>query len=110
MTLLVVEGNVEQHTDPNPFARRSCPGSGQPPRLAAEHHARLSADSERCPRCGQEDVDGVRWVDMVDQCIADVCPARDFHDAVCTGPGVPAGFTCSHPQHARLSAEPQEQP
>jgi len=30
-----------------------------------------------CPRCGQEDVDGVRWVDMTDQCIADVCPARD---------------------------------
>jgi len=29
-----------------------------------------------------------------------VCPgeaaAEDFHNAVCTGPGVPAGFTCSH--------------
>lgn len=24
----------------------------------------------------------------------------DFHDAVCTGPGVPSGFTCSHPSHA----------
>lgn len=22
-----------------------------------------------------------------------------LHDAVCTGPGVPAGFTCSHPSH-----------
>lgn len=32
--------------------------------------------------------------------------ADDFHDAVCTGPGVPTGFTCSHPTHAaRLAAE-----
>ena len=30
--------------------------------------------------------------------------ADDFHDAVCTGPSVPAGFTCSHPSHARLAA------
>lgn len=32
---------------------------------------------DRCPQCGQEDVDGVRWVDMVDQCVADTCPVRD---------------------------------
>lgn len=30
--------------------------------------------------------------------------AEDFHDSVCTGPGVPAGFTCSHPSHARPAA------
>jgi hypothetical protein len=48
--------------------------------VAADHHARLAADCERCPKCGQEDVDGVRWVDMVEQCIADECPARDGAD------------------------------
>jgi len=26
----------------------------------------------------------------------------DFHDSVCTGPGVPEGFTCSHPSHRPL--------
>lgn len=36
--------------------------------------------------------------------------ADDFHDAVCTGPGAPAGFTCSHPSHSRLAAEPKETP
>lgn len=41
---------------------------------AADHHARLAA------------------------------AADDFHDAVCTGPGVPAGFTCTDPSHARLAA------
>ena len=25
---------------------------------------------------------------------------QSFHDAVCTGPGRPAGFTCSDPSHA----------
>ena len=38
---------------------------------------RRAASCDRCPKCGQEDVDGVRWVDMVDQCVADFCPARD---------------------------------
>lgn len=31
----------------------------------------------RCPACGQEDVDGVRWQSMVGECIADRCPERD---------------------------------
>jgi hypothetical protein len=30
---------------------------------------------------------------------ADDCPG-----VVCTGPGVPADFTCTHPSHARLAA------
>ena len=30
-----------------------------------------------CPACGQDDVDGVRWVDMVGECIAEWCPQRD---------------------------------
>lgn len=33
----------------------------------------------------------------------------DVHDSVCTGPGIPAGFTCSHPSHARLAAEQTEE-
>jgi len=32
---------------------------------------------DRCPQCGQEDVDGVRWTSMVGECVADVCPERD---------------------------------
>lgn len=39
------------------------------------------ATCERCPACGQEDVDGVRWQSMVGQCIADRCPERDVTDA-----------------------------
>lgn len=35
---------------------------------------------------------------------ARLAKADDFHDAVCTGPGVPVGFTCAHPSHARLAA------
>jgi hypothetical protein len=34
--------------------------------------------------------------------------ADGFHDAVCTGPGVPAGFTCTDPSHARLAAGTEE--
>jgi hypothetical protein len=33
--------------------------------------------------------------------------ADSFHDAVCTGPGVPAGFTCSHPSHT-TETQPEE--
>ncbi len=46
-------------------------------RLLLNIAAKQRARGDRCQRCGQEDVDGVRWVDMVDQCVADVCPFRD---------------------------------
>jgi hypothetical protein len=71
---------------------------------AAGHQARLAAcDHPRgfgtiCDVCGGD--------------VAALMPARlaadDFHDSVCTGTGVPAGFTCTHPSHARLAAGTEE--
>lgn len=63
----------------------ACPDEWQPAHLYGSRpdacatcwQAPQDARWDRCRRCGQEDIDGVRWVDMVDECVADVCPVRD---------------------------------